>query len=132
VKFSTSLANELYNRVVESYAEGYPQLAAFMSSTRNFMHYRGFHDLHSRVLLAQQHDIEVLEGELDRIDDWDSKYGRAGNLRNKTRDDRQNSKAKLGADYPYNRTRPEVIADLKQQLVDYGELNTGLELSELC
>ena len=73
------------------------------------------------MLLAQQHDIEVLEDELNKIDDWDAKYGRAGNLRNKTRDDRQDSKAKMGADYPYSRSRPEVIAVLKLQLVEYGE-----------
>ena len=36
-----------------------------MSSYPAFMQFRGFDSLHARVLLAQQQEIESLEGELN-------------------------------------------------------------------
>ncbi|KAM0708667.1 hypothetical protein Q7P35_005319 [Cladosporium inversicolor] len=105
---------------VEDCPQGYPRLAEFLSSDRSFMQYRGFGALHSRLLLAQQCDIETLERELNLLDDWDSKTEGMGiKLKFKACDDRARTKESLGADFPYRRSRPEVIAELKQCLMDY-------------
>jgi len=86
------------------------------------MQYRGFGALHSRLLLAQQCDIEMLERELNMLDDWDSKTeGMAVKLKFKARDDRAHANGEMGADFPYRRPRPEVIANLKQCLMEYGK-----------
>jgi hypothetical protein len=77
--------------------------------------------LHSRLLLAQQCDIERLERELNLLDDWDSKTEGMGiKLKFKACDDRACTKESLGADFPYRRSRPEVIVELKHCLKDYG------------
>lgn len=85
------------------------------------MQYRGFGALRSRVLLAQQHDIESLERELDRIDLWDQEEGSARKLKSKACDDRESCKADMGEEFDFNRTRPEILEELKRQLFDYGE-----------
>lgn len=100
---------------------GYSRLATFLSSDRSFMQYRGFGSLRSRMLLAQQYDIELLEKELDTIDHWDASEGMASKLRCKDRDDRDCCKSDMPATFPHPRTRPEILADLKQQLMCYGE-----------
>lgn len=87
------------------------------------MQYRGFNCLRSRVLLAQQCDIEALEAELDVIDLWDQEKGVAKKLKSKRRDDQQCKKEEMADDFPFHRTRPEILADLKKQLTEYGEHN---------
>jgi hypothetical protein len=99
---------------------GYSRLATFLSSDRSFMQYRGFGPLRSRVLLAQQYDVEALEKELDTIDDWDSKHGSPKKLRCKARDDLYSRKGDMPANFPHPRTRPEILTELKQQLGIYG------------
>ena len=56
------------NHLVESYAEGYPQLAAFMNSDSNFAVYRRFGMLHARLLLHLQNKIAAMERKLNRLD----------------------------------------------------------------
>lgn len=112
--------------IVEDCPQGYPRLAEFLSSDRSFMQYRGFGALHSRLLLAQQCDIETLERELNLLDDWDSKTEGMGiKLKFKACDDRARTKESLGSDFPYRRSRPEVIAELKQSLMDYGRFDSS-------
>lgn len=89
------------------------------------MQYRGFGCLHSRVLLAQQCDIEALERELDEIDLWDQEEGAANKLKNKQRDDRQCSKDDMADDFPFPRTRPEILQELRKQLIEYGQCETN-------
>lgn len=109
---------------VDECPPGYPSLATFLSSDRSFMQYRGFSSLHARMLLAQQYDIEKLESELDKIDRWDERRERAGGaakLGCKRRDDLGCQVKDMPADYPSGRTRPELLVELKQQLMCYGE-----------
>ena len=75
------------------------------------MQYRGFASLHSRVLLAQQCDIERLEREEIT----------AVRLMCKARDDLWTSDPGSDAQAPFSRTRKEILGDLKQQLTEYGE-----------
>lgn len=99
---------------------GYPRLATFLSSDTGFMQYRGFHSLRSRMLLAQQYDLEVLERELDSIDRWENEQGSPQKLMCKERDDLQARVEDMPVDFPFSRTRPEIYAEVKKQLTEYG------------
>ena len=86
------------------------------------MQYRGFASLHSRVLLAQQCDIETLERELDRIDSRDEETPEtARRLQSKARDDKMCGEKRSQAQGSSVRTRKQILADLKEQLFEYGE-----------
>lgn len=104
---------------------GYSQVATFQCSDPNFLQYRGFKYLHSRVLSCLQYEIKQLEDELDRLDKWD--------------DDQEDKERRLiclendmlyqGCDqFPeefqleFERTRPEVLAELRRKLLEYGKL----------
>ena len=49
---------------VENYPNGYPRLAAFMSSDEGFLQFRRFSTLRTRILLMLQNDLSNLEAEL--------------------------------------------------------------------
>lgn len=106
---------------VEECPKGYPSLAAFLSSDRSFMQYRGFGSLHARLLLAQQYDVERLEDELDRIDRWYEREGYFSELQSKRRDDMKSPMKDMPPNYPSERTRSEVLVELKEQLMCYGK-----------
>ena len=113
---------DIHIRSVESCPNGYPRLAEFLSSDRSFMQYRGFASLHSRVLLAQQCDIETLERELDKTDSRDTETPEtARKLQCKARDDRSCGEVEREAKSSSPRNRKEILKDLRQQLTDYGE-----------
>jgi hypothetical protein len=97
------------------------------------MQYRGFGALHSRLLLAQQCDIEVLEQELNTLDVWDANtQGLEIKLQSKARDDQECTMEDMVADdFPFDRTRPEVLAELRQQLMEYGECDEILRYSPI-
>lgn len=114
---------------MENYPEGYPQFAAFLSSDHNFMVYRGFSYLRSRVLLTEQYNLIKLEKELDGIDCSDP-----GNEESEAR------LTSLDLEYYYakeaaktkveiksvqenkvaERSRLQIIADIKHSLTEYG------------
>ncbi|KAH7348546.1 hypothetical protein BKA65DRAFT_398312, partial [Rhexocercosporidium sp. MPI-PUGE-AT-0058] len=52
---------------------GYPRLSAFLISTEDYMLYRRFAYLQSRLLLHKQDELRVLEDELDRMDIVDAR-----------------------------------------------------------
>lgn len=97
-------------------------MAAFQSSHRNFLQYRGFSYLHARVLSALQHDVERLEKQLDTLDQWEKEKGDPDKLECKWRDDMQDSPDKIPGEFRkcYKKTRPQVLAELKQKLMEYG------------
>jgi hypothetical protein len=59
-------------RSVESCPKGYPNLAAFLDSDENFMLYRRFGYLQSRLLLHKQDELRALEEKLDLLDKRDN------------------------------------------------------------
>lgn len=67
-----------------------------------------------------------MERQLDDIDRFDaSKYGDSRKLLDKDRDDRQTSLDSI--DNPlfhdnFPKTRPQILADIKDKLMEYGEL----------
>ncbi|CAG8952924.1 hypothetical protein HYFRA_00007638 [Hymenoscyphus fraxineus] len=58
-------------RELDSCPEGYPRLAAFIDSDENFMLYRRFGFLQTRLLLNKQAELREYEKDLDRIDEED-------------------------------------------------------------
>jgi len=104
-------------------------VANFQCSDRNFLHFRGFLDLHARVTLDLQFDIECIERELDALDRWDKESGlpnRLGSLQCKDRDRRASTIDKMPAEFVqagFTRTRPEAMRELRSKLMQYGKLN---------
>lgn len=58
---------------MEACPDGYPNLAAFLDSDENFMTYRRFGYLQSRLLLEKQDEMRKLEAKLDKWDKNDAK-----------------------------------------------------------
>jgi hypothetical protein len=77
--------------IVSRCPEGYPQLAAFLSSEENFMIYRKFGYQQSRLLLHKQDELRHLERELDRKDRVHERTS-PHDLRSRERDDARNPK----------------------------------------
>ena len=115
---------------MEESPKGYPLVANFASSDRNFLQFRGFLELHTRVVLDVQYEIEVLEKELNELDGWDAHHGdddrRTCLTSNKN--DRVNNVEDMPdkwQEYPefdFTRTRPVVLAELRRKLMEYGGL----------
>lgn len=92
--------------IVESYPEGYPQLAAFQSSEPSFSMYRSFGYLHSRVILNMQDELRDLEEKLKGLDEEDS----AGNKK------RLESRRRAGSE------RVNLLSKIEGLLVRYNEI----------
>ncbi|KAI7232378.1 hypothetical protein KC343_g6537 [Hortaea werneckii] len=97
---------------------GYSQVATFQCSDPNFLQYRGFKYLHSRLLSHMQYEIQELEDELDGLDDWD----RIHNDQEKRLICLENDMLYKRCDqFPeefqldFERTRPEVFAELRRR-----------------
>lgn len=58
-------------RRLQDCPDGYPRLAAFLDSDDNFMIYRRFGYLQSRLLLEKQEHLRQLEEELENLDEED-------------------------------------------------------------
>lgn len=61
---------------MESFPAGYPRQAAFADSDENFMIYRRFGYIHSRLLLNKQDELRELE---DKLNDTDKRDERTTN-----------------------------------------------------
>ncbi|KAI7719774.1 hypothetical protein KC322_g1942 [Hortaea werneckii] len=109
---------------------GYSQVATFQCSDPNFLQYRGFKYLHSRLLSHMQYEIQELEDELDGLDDWD----RIHNDQEKRLICLENDMLYKRCDqFPeefqldFERTRPEVFAELRRKLLEYGRECAGFD-----
>jgi hypothetical protein len=94
---------------VESCPEGYPQTAAFLDSDENFMLYRRFGYLQSRIILHKQDELRALEERLDRLDqkdDEDEKTKRY--LKSRDLDDKRNG------------PRRELLETIETKFKEYG------------
>jgi hypothetical protein len=54
--------------LVKLFPRGYPNFSAFLDSDDNFMIYRRYGYLQSRILLEKQDELRLLEEQLDAID----------------------------------------------------------------
>jgi hypothetical protein len=101
-------------------------VSVFQSSDRNFLQYRAFFHLHSRLLSALQADIELIERQLDEVDDFDATSSdecRRLCLQDKERDDEYDTMNSMSAEFQqsFNKTRPQLLVDLRAKLLEYGE-----------
>ncbi|KAL9094999.1 MAG: hypothetical protein Q9165_002601 [Trypethelium subeluteriae] len=101
---------------VENCPQGYPRLAAFLSSDQNFTLYRGFNYLHSRVLLHLQEEVSSLERELDELDKEDEEDGNHDRLKNLELD-RATAQAERE-----ERPRHVIVGEIKNKLLEYDEV----------
>lgn len=113
------------SKTVDETPRGYAAMAAFQSSDRSFLQYRGFGYLHSRVLSDLQFGIERLEEELDALDQYDKDNGRLRWLQCTEQDRAINagdSNASAYEDEFIERSRPVVLRELKAKLLEYDEM----------
>ncbi|KAF2162261.1 hypothetical protein M409DRAFT_27264 [Zasmidium cellare ATCC 36951] len=101
--------------------EGYPQVTTLMSSDHNFLQFRSFSYLHTRLILALQQDVEMLERQLDGLDEFDaSEDGNKRKLLDKERDDKQATVEQIAnPKFHFKKTRPQVICELREKLMEY-------------
>jgi hypothetical protein len=72
--------------------------------------------------LSLQQEIEALERELDELDEFDAVgEGQEKKLQCWARDARESRKCDVRGDFPYERTRPEVLLALRLKLIEYGD-----------
>ena len=92
---------------------GYPKLAAFIDSDDNFMIFRRFGFLYSRVLLNKQDEIRELESRLDHMDkdDYQDESTRKC-LKSRSRDEKR-----IGST---GQTRQELLRAVEEKLREYG------------
>ena len=83
--------------------------------------------MHARVLLSQQYDLRELERKLDDLDRWEWEEGDKKKLQCKQRDDARVPKEKNCPEFPWPRTRQEILDEVKRQLLSYGEYHGQLK-----
>lgn len=104
---------------VDDHPRGYPNLAAFMISSDNFLMCRGFAFLHSRVLLHRQDELAEMEKTLLAMDEEDIEFGEELALQSRRRDDLR----------PEQPSRKSLIDKIDTKLKDYGrELHAARHL----
>ena len=73
-RINHSFANRKSHPIVDDHPIGYPQLAAFTKSDKNFLIARKYGFLRARVLLYRQDELSVLEMDLIAMDRDDNIY----------------------------------------------------------
>lgn len=75
------------------------------------------------MLSSLQYEIGCIEKELDKLDEWEMKTGNPdGRLTCRQTDDKHASKQEYSKAFQsrFNRTRPELLTELKAKLMEYG------------
>ena len=93
---------------MDEYPAGYGKLAAIEACEPNFLIYRKFAWLHSRLLLHKQDELAELEQRLEAIDRADSKED-PRRLRSRRRDERVSPQS----------PRKELLKEIDEKLEDY-------------
>ena len=94
--------------------DGYPRLGAFLDSDDNFMLYRRFGYLQSRLLLEKQDDLRLLEEELGRLDRRHGKKPESAMaISLKTREE---------SDEPYVQERKSLLSSIEVKWLEYSNL----------
>ena len=96
----------LFALLVEDYPKGYPRLSALMSAHESFQIFRRFSILRTRILLLSQTRIASLERRLDTIDRAEKSPLFLASSRMDKNDERW-----------------ATIAEIREELVKYGEFN---------
>ena len=99
---------------------GYPRVAAYMDSDENFMIYRRFGFLHSRILLNKQDELREIEERLDDLDGIDSGGSKASALCLQSR-----RKDEIRTDVNRRDSRQELLRISEEKLCQYGLSNAN-------
>jgi len=111
-------SRQLTFNTVEQCPEGYPRLAALLDSDENFMLYRRFGFLQSRLLLDKQDELRELENDLDRMDKVDYKKDPTL-LKSREKDDANTGR------------RKRLLVEIGDKFKDYGNRRSSLACTEL-
>jgi len=115
-------------RTLEKCPNGYARLAAYNASEQNFMLYRGFSNVHARLLLNLQACIQKLETELDNIDRFHDTLPEDSKKRLRSWDldvaacRQEKKEAKEDGDEDEARTREDILEELRIKVNQYDEL----------
>jgi hypothetical protein len=105
----------LHQHLDEKYPEGFPQLAAYMTSDNDFAPLRGFKYCHYRILLERQVEITELERQLFELDESD-----AANP-----DMHYRLRKMLKHKEGWDTGRIDLMRELTEKLKEYGEFHGG-------
>lgn len=97
--------------MIEDYRPGYPQYAALLGSADNFLAFRRFRRLRSRLILLRQDKVAALERELDRLDSEETQVWNLCQLR-----------------LDENQERQKLLLDIERELAEYGKKGQRLPL----
>lgn len=89
---------------METFRLGYPRLSAYLNSDKDFVVFRRFGQVHTRLLLHKQSAISNLEERLNAIDEAEENAYR---LKSWNTDD--------------NMERKDVLAELEARILEYGK-----------
>jgi hypothetical protein len=106
---------------VEECPEGYPRLAAFSNSDENFMIYRRFGYLQSRILLHKQDELQRLEQELEEMDQKDAS-GENPHVSQRWEDDEAGTNKGSNA-------RPSLLNTIKEKFLEYSKYSKSIRYS---
>ena len=101
--------------LVESFPRGFPKLARFLDSDDNFMVYRRFGTVCSRLLLYKQDEISKMEGVLHSMDKTDERAKNEKCLMSRTLDVERD-----GIPEFWPESRPQLMEKLEKKIVEYG------------
>ncbi|KAI9798990.1 MAG: hypothetical protein M1833_004343 [Piccolia ochrophora] len=104
-------------RKLEDSPVGYPQLATFLDSDDNFMIYRRFGYLYSRILMQKQDELRELEESIDIRDQQDNTGLKRDMICLKSRAHDVARRNATGIE-----TRQEILHKTERKLYDYGQL----------
>ncbi|KAI0477044.1 hypothetical protein GGR56DRAFT_386601 [Xylariaceae sp. FL0804] len=95
----------VFESSVEDHQRGYPRLAAFVSSSRDFVMFRCFATLHARIVLHKQDELAELE---ERLVELDRRETTAYFLTSRRSDG--------------NAERGQLLREIEQKLAEYNDL----------
>ena len=102
--------------LVEDFPMGFPRLSCFLDSDDAFMLYRRFGTVFSRLILNKQDEISRMEVILNGMDNSDERNGNTEYLKSCVGDVYRENIPKN-----WRRSRPELMQDLENKVLEYGE-----------
>ena len=101
--------------IVEDFPRGFPKLARFLDSDDNFMVYRRFGTVCSRLILSKQDEISKMERLLHSMDKMDARGESAKYLMSHTLDVERDGIPEL-----WPESRPQLMEKLEKKILEYG------------
>ena len=107
----------VYSLSVEDSPAGFPRIARFLDSDDNFMVYRRFGSVYSRLLLRKQDELRRMESELKGMDKTDESIEEGRYLRSHSEDDDRKSIPPL-----WSESRGQLMDKMEKKALEYADL----------